>query len=439
MENKRIGLISLGCPKNLVYSEIMLCLVEKDGYKIVQDLNKADIIIVNTCAFIEDAKREAIDTILEAAQYKRKNCKKLVVTGCLPQRYKDGLKKLLPEVDLFAGTGEYQNIVGLLQSEPSNHRTIEPSYYIHASNTPRKIVTSRHSVYVKIAEGCFHGCSFCIIPRLRGKFRSRPVGDVVKEARRLIKSGARELNLIAQDTTSYGRDLKNGSTLAGLVEKLDQIRGDFWIRIMYAYPTSFSDELIGVVAGSRKICHYFDIPIQHVSDKILSGMKRKETGRDIEALIEKLKEKMPDIVLRTSLIAGFPGETAKDFNLLLKFVEKGYFNHVGVFTYSEEEGTQAAKLSGNIKKSIKEGRRDTLMAAQMDVSKRLNKRWIGQNLKLLAEDANWGRFYGQAPDIDGITKISNSNLKVGEFSDIRITGSDEYDLTGTIARTYASK
>lgn len=434
MKMKRIGLISLGCPKNLVDSEIMLGLVEKDGYKIVQDLREADIIIVNTCAFIEDAKREAIDTILEAAQYKKKNCKKLIVTGCLPQRYKDDLNKLLPEVDLFVGTGEYHKIVGLL-----NDSTIVRSYdstpqYIHNSNTPRKIATPKHSTYIKIAEGCFHGCSFCIIPKLRGKFRSRTVEDIVKEAEALIKNGAKELNLIAQDTTSYGRDLKDGSTLAGLVKRLDRIDGDFWLRIMYAYPTSFSDKLIDVVADSQKICHYFDIPIQHISDAILSQMKRRERNDDIIKLVEKLKEKIPDVVLRTSLIVGFPGETTKDFNLLLKFVEKGYFNHVGVFTYSEEEGTLAAKLKGKIKGSVKEGRRDSLMAAQMEVSKRLNKGLVGRTIKLLAEDKKWGRFYGQAPDVDGIIKIRSGDLKTGKFVAVKIANASEYDLVGAIVR-----
>lgn len=443
MEMRKVGLISLGCPKNLVDSEIMLGLVEKDGYKIVRDLDDADIIIVNTCAFIEDARREAIDTILEAARYKKKNCKKLVVTGCLPQRYKDDLAKLLPEVDLFIGTGEYHKIVSLLQSEPSCQRTNALTHspiYIHNSNTPRKLATAKHAVYIKIAEGCFHGCSFCIIPRLRGKFRSRSIKDIVKEAEALLKNGAKELNLIAQDTTSYGRDLKNGSTLAGLMKKLDEINGDFWLRIMYAYPTSFSDELIDVVAGSKKICHYFDIPIQHISDRILSQMKRKERGRDIVALVDKLRNKIPDVVLRTSLIVGFPGETTRDFNLLLKFVEKGYFNHVGVFTYSEEEETQAARLKGKIKRSIKEGRRDALMAVQMDISKRLNEKWLGQRLKLLVEDKKWGRIYGQAPDIDGITKIRGGNFKVGEFAEVKIIGANEYNLEGTaIAQAYASK
>lgn len=406
---KTVGIVSLGCPKNLVDSELILGALEKQGYKVVQDPAQASILIVNTCGFIEDAKRESIDAILEMAKYKKLNCKKLIVAGCLPQRYKSQLKELLPEVDEFIGT-ELKNI--------------------HNASTPRKLATPKHAVYVKIAEGCFHGCSFCIIPKLRGKFRSRPMDDIVNEAKMFLKGGAKELNLIAQDTTSYGKGLKDGSSLAKLIRSLNKLDGDFWVRIMYAYPTSITDEFISAVEECDKVCKYLDIPIQHINNKILKAMRRKERGEDIRELIKRLRIKIPQITLRTSLIVGFPGETKKEFDELLSFVKEGHFDHLGTFIYSKEEGTFAAKLSKQAPKNIAEKRRNIIMEAQAEVSKERNKMWLGKKIKALAESFSVARAERQAPDIDGIIKVNNNNA--GDFIEVKITGFDEYDLKGEI-------
>ncbi|OGQ48212.1 MAG: ribosomal protein S12 methylthiotransferase RimO [Deltaproteobacteria bacterium RIFCSPLOWO2_02_FULL_47_10] len=443
-----VGLISLGCPKNLVDSEIMLGLLEKAGYMIVQNPAEADVLIVNTCGFIDDAKKEAIDTILEMAELKVRSskclssklkkggrCKKLVVTGCLPQRYKSELVKLLPEVDLFVGTGEYNQIVELLRSKDlSAHalKHLSTPQYIHNSATPRKIATPKHAVYVKIAEGCFHGCSFCIIPKLRGGFRSRPIKDIAAEVKMLVGNGARELNLIAQDTTSYGKDLN--TNLVRLLEELSLIDGIFWIRIMYAYPTSITDEAIDAIANLPKVCKYLDIPIQHINDKILSAMRRKEKGRDIRLLIEKLRKRISGITLRTSLIVGFPGETGKEFNELASFVADGHFDHLGVFTYSREEGTSAARLKKEIPAATKEKRRAKIMEIQAVASKSLNNKWLGKTIKVLTDGKNFGRCEGQAPEIDGLTyiKAPGKVLKVGEFAEVKINGAGKYDLRGVL-------
>ncbi len=491
---KTVGLISLGCPKNLVDSEVMLGLLEEAGYRIVQDPAEAEVIIVNTCAFIEDAKKEAVETILEMSQYKvgatlrgrpkfghhaggdgapplrrqprTGKCKKLIVTGCLPQRYKGELTKLLPEVDLFVGTGEYHKIVDYIcghvaqdfSPASSVGRSKDLRYttptYIHTSTTPRKLATPKHAVYVKIAEGCFHGCSFCIIPKLRGKFRSRPVDDIVAEAEKLIAGGARELNLIAQDTASYGRDLYHGTNLVKLLQRITALPGDFWVRIMYAYPTSITADLIDELASNKKVCKYLDIPIQHVSDRILEAMGRKERGRDIITLVERLRREVKGLTLRTTVIVGFPGETKKEFLELQSFVEDGYFDHLGAFAYSNEEGTHAAKLKGQVPQKEKERRRERIMVAQAVASKRLNDKWIGKRVRVLVEsspspiggegrgEGALGRTEGQAPEIDGITRVKCScpihrakkMLKTGEFVEVEITGAGEYDLEGVIAR-----
>jgi ribosomal protein S12 methylthiotransferase len=352
----------------------------------------------------------------------------------------------MPEVDLFVGTGEYQNIVELIGGEGvagfSLHqpartkvRYSDQPTFIHTSATPRKIATPRHAVYVKIAEGCFHGCSFCIIPKIRGKFRSRTIEDIAKEAEALVKNGARELNLIAQDTTSYGVDLKDGTDLSKLLKRLERINGDFWIRVMYAYPTSITDDLIATVASSRKICSYLDIPIQHISDKILKAMHRKETGEEVRVLIRKIRKKMPEVTLRTSLIVGFPGETAKEFDELVEFVKEGLFDHVGVFTYSREEGTKASELSGQVPQGTALRRRARLMKAQALVSKRLNRKWVGQRIRALIDvadaehDEATARTQGQAPDIDGVTLVKGRAC-AGEFADVKIIGVKGYDLVG---------
>lgn len=431
---KTVGLISLGCPKNLVDSEVMLGLLEKAGYLIVQNPASADVLVVNTCGFIEDAKKESVDAVLEMAGYKQREtgrCRRLVVAGCLPQRYKGEIAELFPEVDLFVGTGEYHNIVELLEKE-RGHQAVNPPRYIHSFQTPRKLSTPKHSVYVKIAEGCFHGCSFCIIPKIRGGFRCRTMKDIFNEAKMLIEGGSRELNLIAQDTTSYGKDLKDGSNLAKLLNKLSAIRGDFWLRVMYAYPTSITDEFIETVASNGKICKYLDIPLQHVSDKILKAMRRKERSRDIRKLIEKLRNRIPELAIRTSLIVGFPGEGKEEFEELLSFVKEGHFNHLGVFEYSQEEGTPSAKFAEQVSSKAKDGRRRKLMEIQAAISREKNNRQLGKKVKVLVEAEGRGRTMGQAPEIDGVTFIKNGECRVGEFADVKITHAGDYDLEGDI-------
>ncbi len=434
---RTVGLISLGCPKNLVDSEVMLGILENAGYSIVTDPSEAEVLIVNTCGFIEDAKKESVDAILEMAQYKSTGkCKKLVVTGCLPQRYKSGLAKLLPEVDLFIGAGEYYRIAEILKFSGKNLFVGTPRY-IHTASTPRKIATPKHAIYIKIAEGCYHGCSFCVIPRIRGKFRSRTVDDVVKEAEQLIASGAKELNLIGQDTTSYGVDLKDGTNLVKLLYRLSELKGDFWIRVMYAYPTSITDELIEAIATLPKVCKYLDVPIQHISDSVLSLMKRKEKGSDVRALLAKIRARIPGITMRTSLIVGFPGETKKAFGELLEFVRQGHFEYLGVFAYSKEEGTVAARLPNQISDRVKMNRRDIIMKAQKPVTKKLLGRWVGSTLKTLIDNSHTicGRTEGQAPDIDGITCIRQKpkrKINVGDMVNVKIVDVADYDLIGRI-------
>jgi len=414
----------------------------------VQDPARAEVLIVNTCAFIEDAKKEAVDAILEMGRYKtavggkKGRCKKLIVAGCLPQRYKSSLAGLLPEVDLFIGTGEYQNIVKLIDGPPSPKEkkngagVVGVPRFIHSSATPRRLATPRHAVYIKIAEGCFHGCSFCIIPRLRGGFRSRRIDDVVGEAEALVAGGAKELNLIAQDTTSYGRDLKDGSDLTELLKRLEKIKGDFWIRVMYAYPTSITDGLLETMAASKKVCRYLDLPIQHICDPILKAMRRKEKGSDIRALVKKIRRMVPGMTLRTSLIVGFPGETARGFDELLEFVKEGHFDHLGVFTYSEEEGTSAAKLPCKVRHGTALRRRNGIMAAQMAVVEKRNGRLLGRTMKALVDGDGVCRLEGQAPDIDSVTLISEHARgrppETGKFIKVRIVGVRSYDLIAEI-------
>jgi len=444
---KTVGLISLGCPKNLVDSELMLGLLEKAGYRIVTDPAMAEVLIVNTCGFIEDAKRESIETVLEMARYKGDGkARYLVVTGCLPQRYKDELIDLFPEVDLFVGTGDYPRIAEFINQldktrTPKHQKTriqIGVPKYIHTAKTPRKIATRPHAVYVKIAEGCFHGCSFCSIPKMRGKFRSRLMSDVVLEIKRLIGGGAKELNIIAQDTTGYGRDLKNVNIVT-LLEKISLISGEKWVRLLYTYPQTFRKGLLRVMKESRDICRYIDMPIQHIDNSILEKMRRGRSETKIRRLVEDIKSELPDIALRTSIITGFPGETERQFKKLLSFVEEGYFDHVGAFAYSEEEGTGAARLKGHLPEKIKNERRRAIMRAQKKISKKRLKGYVGQKIKVLVEGVSpetdyllESRAEFQAPDIDGVVYINKGKAEPGKFYWVEITDSYDYDLVGEI-------
>ncbi|MFA4971125.1 MAG: 30S ribosomal protein S12 methylthiotransferase RimO [bacterium] len=437
---KSIHLVSLGCPKNLVDSEVMLGMLVRDGFALTEDPSKAQVIIVNTCAFIEDAKKEAIDAILEMAKHKASgSAELLVVAGCLPQRYEKEMEKLFPEVDIFVGAGEFQRIAGLIRDRVEGARAVHVGRptYIYDHETPREQATPTHTAYIKIAEGCFHPCSFCIIPNIRGGFRSRDPDSVVEEARGMLLRGVRELNLIAQDTTAYGKG--KDFDIAMLVEKLCDLPGEKWIRLMYAYPHDFPMRLIDVMREHRDVCRYLDIPIQHISDRVLKSMRRKGGSAEIEGLIEILRKKIPDMWLRTSLIVGFPGETDKDFEKLLEFVREARFEHLGVFVYSPEEGTAAAKLKGRVSKKVAEGRREEIMKLQQVIAREKNDSLVGKRLRVLVEGISeesehliQARHEGQAPDIDGVVYINEGNPKIGEFAEVEITDSHVYDLVGRV-------
>lgn len=447
---KNIGLISLGCPKNLVDSEIMLGLLETAGYRITNDPSKADFLIVNTCGFIKDSKKESIDAILEMAGYKRSaRAKYLIVTGCLPQRYKKELFKLFPEVDLFIGTGEYSKIVSFIKKlESCGKRKLSAEdmlkyigvpEYIHTYKTPRKISTSPHAVYIKIAEGCFHACSFCAIPIMRGKYRSRQTNDIISEAKLLLKSGAKELNIIAQDTTAYGRDLKTKDNIVSLLRNLAELPGDKWVRMMYAYPQTFKKDIIRLMKENSQVCKYVDMPIQHIDDTVLYNMRRARSETKVRDIISYIKNELPEVALRTSIITGFPGETDKQFKKLLDFVSEGYFDHVGVFSYSEEEGTRAAMMKDQVPEKIKEGRRREIMKVQKKISRMKLNNWCKKRIKVLVEGVSpetdfllQGRTEFQAPDIDGVTYINDGEAKAGDFYWVEITDTYDYDLVGRV-------
>jgi len=436
-------MVSLGCAKNQVDAEVMLGLLSKKGYEIVNQPEDADIIIINTCGFIGPAKEESIQAILEQAKYKKiGKCKTLIVTGCLGQRYSKELLKEIPEVDVVVGTGEYSRIVEIIEeicSEGSKHNTFisDPSY-IEKEYMPRVISTQAGTAYLKIAEGCDNYCSYCIIPQLRGRFRSRPLGSLINEAKSLVQSGIRELIIIAQDITRYGQDSNGEYNLVDLLDQLCQITDLKWIRLMYCYPDRITDELIEMIAKKEKICNYIDIPIQHINQRILSRMNRTSNSKQIRELLNNIKCRIPDIVLRTSLIVGFPGESEKEFNELKDFVNEGYFQHIGVFTYSQEEGTRAASFPDQIDDMVKEERRDRLMSIQRRISKRMMRSRCGQICEVKiegkqSEDIYYGRSYGEAPEVDGLIYVHSSYpLEIGEFIYVKITNAFDYDLLGEV-------
>ena len=445
MKKFKVSMVSLGCPRNLVDAEVMLGHFPLDRYEIVINENQADIIIVNTCAFINDAKEESIDTILEMADYKeRGNCKLLVVTGCLPQRYKDVIKEQLPEVDLFTGTAEGPRIVELIEQQLQSHTSrqeIGTPDYLYDHKTPRVNSSPTYSSYIKIAEGCSNHCSYCIIPQLRGALRSRTIDSVIREACNLAAQGVTEINLIAQDITAYGGDRSDGATLEKLLKELVKVEGIVWIRLLYAYPDGISDGLIEMIATEDKICNYLDFPLQHIDDRILTQMNRRLGEQQIRELLNRLRNRISDLTLRTSFIVGFPGETDEQFNKLLKFVEDGHFERVGVFRYSREEGTVAAKLSEQIPARIKKSRFNKLMKAQARVSFNKNRSLVGCTEQVLIEGYSEetdlllkGRSARQAPDIDGQYLITSGHADIGEYVQLNITDSYEYDLIGEIVR-----
>ena len=435
----KVGFVSLGCSKNLIDTEMAIGLFKRNNFEIVNDVEKAEIIIVNTCGFIESAKQEAINTILEMAEHKENGtCKYLVVMGCLVQRYKKELQKALPEVDLFIEINDYgsywDKILELLDEEE------KPDTINNLCYMDRVISTGNKTAYLKIAEGCSNRCTYCAIPYIRGPYVSRPMEEVLEEAKKLAVAGIKELIVIAQDTTRYGEDLYGESKLSDLLNELCKIDGFEWIRFLYAYPESITDELIQTVKNNPKICNYFDIPIQHISDSVLKRMNRRTNGKQIEELINKIKKQIPNVILRTSLIVGFPGETEEDFNKLYEFVKKGYFDKLGVFTYSKEDGTPAARLKEQIHPATKKKRYNLIMSVAKDISAEKLKSYIGKEYKVLVEDTTFdhkfcvGRSYMDIPDTDGMVIIKNCDTKlVGEFVNCKVTAVNNYDLIAKIS------
>lgn len=440
---EKVSMVSLGCPKNLVDAEVMLGCLAKEKFEITTDEHQADIIIVNTCSFIGDAKKESIDTILDLADRKHDGrCRLLVVTGCLPQRYQEELAAELPEVDIFVGTADYPRIAEIIAEKRGTAeqlRYISDPNYIFDESLPRLKSSPAYTAYLKIAEGCSNCCSYCVIPALRGSFRSRPMDNLLMEARTLVSSGTREINLIAQDITAWGRDLPGSPTLEELVRELAKIAGLRWIRLLYAYPDGVTDSLIQLIKNEPKVCKYLDLPIQHISDPILKRMKRRSGEEEIRTLIAKLREEIPDIAIRTSLIVGFPGETVDDFKKLLQFVEETRFDRLGVFCYSREEGTPAAEMPDQVSERIKRERHKKLMRTQARVSFKHNRTLVDTEEEVLVEGYSEetelllkGRSSRQAPDVDGLVYITSGNANVGDIVKLRITDSSDYDLIGEI-------
>ncbi len=439
---KKIAMVSLGCPKNRVDSEVILGLLGARGYTLTEIPEAAEIIIVNTCTFIEKATNESIETILQYAALKTTgNCSLLVVAGCLTQRYQEELREELPEVDLFIGTGEYQRIADLVLEAESKGRVVATGVpeYIHDHLTPRISTTPFYSSYVKIAEGCSNPCTFCIIPRLRGDFRSREMNSIVEEVKTLVSKGTKEINLVAQDTTAYGRDLAKPVTLKELLKKLSPIDGLQWIRLLYCYPTLLGDDLLDVIAKNEKVVNYIDLPLQHIDDKILKAMKRGTREKMIRSLLQRIRKRAPDAALRSAFIIGFPGEGEKEFDNLCNFIEEARFDHVGFFTYSREEGTPAAEMPGQVPEEVKEKRYDRLMKLQQKISLEKNRAHVGKKVKILVEGLSdetdlllKGRADFQAPEIDGITYISAGEAEVGEIREAIITDAHPYDLVGEL-------
>ena len=467
----KIGMISLGCPKNLVDSEVMLGLAQQAGHELTREAEDADVLVVNTCAFIDKAKQESIDTILEMAEHKKTGaCQRLIVTGCMAERYRDELRAQIPEIDAVLGTSEVPGIVDAIgagngeaaasggprkqgppytvpllraNGEPIRAQSLEPRAqslptYLYDANTPRLLATPRHYAYVKIAEGCDYKCAFCIIPKLRGHYRSRPIDSIVAEAERLAASGVKELLLISQDTSFYGNDRGERGSLARLLRALNGVSGLEWIRMLYLYPTTIGDDVIDAIGESAKVCRYIDLPLQHASDPVLKRMRRPGTRASYERLLERIRGRLPGVTLRTTFIVGFPGETDADHAELESFVQSVGFDHVGVFTYSHEEGTTAHELTDDVPAATKRRRQSSVMRLQKRIVQRAQRARIGTRMCVLVDGPAAehelvlrGRLAGQAPDIDPLvylTECDPSTLLAGQFIEAEIVGSRGYDL-----------
>lgn len=437
-----VHLISLGCPRNLVDSEIMLGRLLESGYTITSHESDADCVVVNTCSFIRPAVDESIDTILEMARWKKHaRGRRLIVVGCLPQRYGADLAKALPEVDVFLGTGAFDRIIQAAQGSLKNGTRIllprPDEVAVCDAKAPRFPTTSPHTAYLKVAEGCSGQCSYCIIPKLRGPQRSRPMEDVLSEARRLVETGVRELILVAQNTTAYGEDLGRGYGLEHLLAELAAISRLTWIRVLYGHPDYVTDGLIETVAAHDRVCSYFDIPIQHISEPVLRRMGRRHDSQSILELFGRIRRNVPGAVLRTTLMVGFPGETEQDFESLLDLTESVRFDHLGAFMYSNEEDLLSNRLKDHVSESVKQERLERLMARQRGLSLENSQKYVGRILKVLLEgratktDGPWiGRASFQAPEIDGVVYVNEGKAKPGTWVDVRITAAHQYDLTG---------
>jgi len=440
----KVNLVSLGCVRNLVDSEIMLGRLTEAGWTVTDDPAQADVIVVNTCSFITDAANEAIDTILELAKFKQTgNCRALIVAGCLPERFRENIAEAMPEADMFLGTAAFDKIAevadSVLKSEIPKSKCLLPDpNSIFLSDGPR-IRDCSHSAYIKVAEGCSRQCTYCIIPKLRGKQRSRDPKKILAEARALVRAGVKELIPVAQDTTNYGKDLTPGADLGSLLSKMSALSDDLWIRFLYGHPESIADSLIRTVARHPNICPYFDLPIQHAANKILKRMGRKYLQEDLQRLFDNIRKIIPDACLRTTVIVGFPGETEKEFNSLLRFVEDIRFDHLGVFMYSDADDLPSHRLSGHVPKKTANERYDRIMSRQLEISMENNQRYLDKRLKVLVEEKPEdnlfiGRTVFQAPEVDGITyihsNIHSKQLQIGEFADVLITDTLEYDLIG---------
>ncbi|MGH7774238.1 MAG: 30S ribosomal protein S12 methylthiotransferase RimO [Candidatus Binatia bacterium] len=446
---EKVSIISLGCARNLVDTEVMGGLLQQGHYEMVSEPREADIVLINTCSFIDAAKEESVDTILEAARLKEEGrLQTLIVAGCLPQRYSEELMREIPEVDLFIGTGEVPRIVEILkeyQESKKRRLYIGLPRYLYDHATPRYRATPSYTAFLKVSEGCDHKCAFCIIPQLRGPHRSRPIDSIVNEAGGLAKIGVKEINLIAQDLTAYGRERRDGTTLYALLRELVWVPGIQWIRLLYAYPNFLDEPLLRLIHENKKICKYLDIPFQHISGRILKRMRRGKSGSPVRDAVRRLRQAIPEMTLRTSLIVGFPGETEEDFQELLDFVQEAQFDRLGVFKYSAEEGTVAALMGDQISEEEKERRWQEVMEVQAEISRRKNEALIGSIQKVIIEGSDsdrerlTGRTQAHAPEVDGVVYIVNGltgqgeeKLRPGEMADIRITEALDYDLIGEI-------
>jgi len=447
---KKVGFVSLGCPKNLVDSEVMMGQLKANGYELTADASDADTVVVNTCGFIESAKQESIDAILEAARLKTEGkAQRLIVAGCLVERYRDELKAEMPEVDAFIGTSQINEILAVCDPNV-NTRTLpviplgnQSATYLYDESTPRVLATPSHYAFIKIAEGCDRPCAFCFIPQMRGHFRSRRFGSIVAEAHQLAEEGVKELILVAQDSSRYGEDLGKDDALAHLLRELAHTNGIEWVRVMYTYPTHISDGFLDVIAEEPKAVKYLDMPLQHASQNVLRLMKRGGNRQSLERLIKRVRARVPDIAVRTTFITGFPGETEADFEELMTFVRNVEFDRVGVFTYSDEEGTPAYDLPNKLEPQIAKQRRDRLMKEQAKIARRKHRAMIGKEVRVIFEGEStesellWqGRMETQAPDIDGCVLINDApegfTPVEGEMVNVLITEAQQYDLVGRI-------